>query len=162
MLSFSDMQNIFRGTRIVRKPTYGIVSGYHEVPYVCLGESFETGRATTRVRGKVQVSPRFIVRPQHCEPRYEEIFGEDNVDVQLAGRVFGFLGFRERPVECKSEHLEIQHLAEGIDHVLSQVLDEIERMEDITMGVIITPDSRYYPLSVERFISSILEDEFSV
>ncbi|MBN2310034.1 MAG: hypothetical protein JXR94_13760 [Candidatus Hydrogenedentes bacterium] len=162
MLSFDEMREIFQRTRIIRKPTYGIVSGYHELPYVCLGASFEAGHETTEVRGKVHVSPRFVIRPPHAEPSYEEIFGEDNVDAALAGRVFGFLGFRGRPVECKSEHIEVQHLDVSLDRVLSRTLDDLERKEDITTGVIITPSSQYYPVSVERFIASIVEDEFSV
>ncbi len=162
MLSHDEMRQIYQHTRIVRRPTYGIISGYHELPYVCLGVSFEPNRSTTHVRGKVHVSPRFIIRPAHLEPSYAEIFGEDNVDAALMGRVFGFLGFKGRPVECKSEHLELKHLDADVDRVLSEVLDELERYEDITTGVIITPNSRYYPVSVERFIASILEDEFSV
>ena len=162
MLSYSEMREIYRRTDIIRKPTYGIISGYHELPYVCLGRSCREGKQTTRVRGKIHVSPRFVIRPAHSENRYGEIFGEENVDVELAGRVFGFLGFRGRPVECSSEHLDVTHLDASIDQVLDGALDEIERREDITMGVIITPDSRYFPVSIERFISSILEDEFSV
>jgi hypothetical protein len=162
MFSFDDMRDIYQRTRIIRKPTYGIVTGYHELPYVCLGESVEPEFETTQVRGKVQVSPRFLIRPSHCEPSYEEIFGEDNVDTALAGRVFGFLGFRHKPVECKSEHLEVSHVCRSVDHMLSEVLDELERKEDITTGIIITPNSRYYPVSIERFISSIIEEEFNV
>lgn len=161
-LSPQEMRQLFDGTVIVRRPTYGIVTGYHEVPYVCLGESFEPGRETTRVRGKVHVSPRFVIRPPHYEPSYGEIFGEENVDGALAGRIFGFLGFHSKPVECKSEQLELKHLDASVDHVLADTLDELEQREDITTGVFITPDSRYYPVSIERFISSILEDEFSV
>ncbi len=162
MLGPEEMREIFDRTEIVRKPTYGIVSGYHELPYVCLGDSIEPGSRTTQVRGKVQVSPRFIIRPPQYEPSYDEIFGEENVDTALAGRVFGFLGFRGRPVECKSDHIEVEHLDTALDAVLSNTLDELARFEDITTGVIITPDSRYYPVSIERFIASILEDEFSV
>lgn len=162
MFGSDDMREIFQGTRIVRKPTYGIVTGYHELPYVCLGQSVEPAYQTTEVRGKVHVSPRFIIRPQHCEPSYEDIFGEDNVDAALAGRVFGFLGFKHKPVECKSEHLEVSHLSVSVDSVLSKVLDELDRKEDITTGVILTPNSRYYPVSIERFIASIVEDEFNV
>lgn len=161
MMSFDEMREIFQQTEIIRRPTYGIVTGYHELPYVCLGECQEAGHATTKVRGKIDVSPRFVIRPQHLEPDYAEIFGDDNVDAALAGRVFGFLGFRGRPVECKSEHLEVEHLDGSIDHVLSRVLDDLERHEDITTGVIITPNSQYYPVSIERFIAGILEDEFS-
>ncbi len=162
MLSHDEMREIYLGTHIVRRPTYGIVSGYHNLPYVCLGPSFEPGRDTTRIRGKVHVSPRFVIRPTHLEPSYAEIFGEDNVDRELMGRIFGFLGFRGRPVECKSEHLEVQHLDASVDQVLGDVLDELERYEDITTGVIVTPNSRYYPVSIERFIASVLQDEFSV
>jgi len=138
------------------------VSGYHELPYVCLGNSMEPGHATTEVRGKVQVSPQFIIRPSHYEPSYREIFGAENVDAELAGRIFGFLGFRGKPVTCKSDHLEVKHVDFSIDRVLGDTLDELEHKEDISTGVIITPDSRYYPVSIERFISSILDDEFSM
>lgn len=161
-LSFSEMREIYAKTEVIRRPTYGIVSGYHELPYVCLGASFEPGHSTTRVRGKVQVSPRFVVHPRHLDPSYDEIFGSDNVDTQLVGRIFGFLGMRDRPVECKSEYLELTHLDAPVDRVLSAELDEMERQEDITTGLIITPNSRYYPVSIERFIAGILDDEFSV
>lgn len=160
-LSSHEMQEIFRRTTIVRRPTYGIIRGYHELPYVCLGPADDAASGTTRVRGKIHVSPRFVIRPSHLGPRYEEIFGADNVDVELAGRMFGFLGFREHPVECTSDYLEVLQSARSIDEELSGTLDELERMEDITTGVIVTPNSRYYPVSVERFIASILDDEFS-
>jgi hypothetical protein len=161
-LGSDEMREIYRRTVIVRKPTYGIVSGYHELPYVCLGSGLDTDRQTTRVRGKVHVSPRFLIRPQHLEPSYSEIFGEENVDHALAGRLFGFMGFRSKPVECKSESLELQHLDASVDRVLSETLDELERREDITTGVFVTPDARYFPVSIERFISSIIDEEFSM
>lgn len=162
MFDRENLRAIFDQTRIIRKPTYGIISGYHELPYICLGASTEDSYKTMRVRGKVQVSPRFIIRPQHCEPSYGDIFGEENIDSTLVGRVFGFLGFRGKPVECKSDSLEVSQLGSAVDDVLSDTLDELERFEDITTGVIITPNSRYYPVSLERFISSIVEEEFNV
>ena len=160
-LSSDEMRDIYQRTQVVRRPTYGIVSGYHELPYVCLGESHQAGHVTTEVRGKVHVSPRFIIRPPHYEPSYEDIFGEDNVDIALAGRVFGFLGFRSKPVECKSESIEVVYRDIAVERVLADVIDELERREDITTGVIITPNSRYYPVSIERFIASIVDDEFN-
>lgn len=159
-LSPDEMRDLYRRTTIVRRPTYGIVKGYHELPYICLGTPIEGEFGTTRVRGKIQVSPRFIIRPSHLLPNYREIFGDDNVDEELAGRMFGFMGFAGRPVECKSEYLEVEHFDTTIDEMLSRSLDELERFEDISTGVIIAPDSRYYPVSVERFIASILDDEF--
>ncbi len=156
-----EMRRIFRGTVIVRKPTYGIVRGYHELPYVCLGPSFESGFDTATVRGKVQVSQQLVIRPSHYGPRYEDVFGNENVDVEISGRLFGFMGFPKRPLECKSEYLEIEHGHDSIDALLSRCLDDLERREDITTGVLISPDNRYFPVSVERFIASVLDDEFS-
>ncbi len=162
MFSSDEMRDIYRRTQIVKKPTYGIVSGYHELPYVCLSEREDAERGTVRVRGTVHVSPRFVIRPSHFEPSYGEIFGEDNVDAELTGRLFGFLGFRGRPVECKSDQLEVKKLEAHLERVLADTLDELERHEDIVTGVILSPDSRYFPVSVERFIASVLDDEFSL
>lgn len=156
-----EMQEIFRHTRIIRKPTYGIIKGYHELPYICLGTGLEDGHGTLRVTGKIHVSPQMILRPNNYMPKYGEIFGEDATDTQLQGRIFGFLGFPGKPVDCKSETLEVNTVPVALEEVLSKKLDELERYEDITTGVIITPNARYYQISIERFISSILQDEFS-
>jgi len=161
-LTADEMRRIFRRTVVVRKPTYGIISGYHELPYVCLGTCYDTNVGTMQIKGKIQVSPRFVIRPEHLNPSYSDIFGEEHVDVELAGRMFGFLGFPQRPVECTSENLEVSRHDEAVDQMLSRVMDELERREDITTGVLLTPNTRYYPVSVERFISSILDQEFSV
>ena len=56
----------------------------------------------------------------------------------------------------------MKHLDRALSQVLGDTLDQLERFEDIRTGVIITPSSQYYPVSIERFIASILEDEFSV
>jgi len=162
MLDSDEMREIFERTQIVRRPTYGIVSGYHELPYICVGRALKEESRSVEVRGKIQVSPRFVIRPTHYQPSYGEIFGEENVDRALLGRVFGFLGFRGKPVDCKSEHIEVKHTPRSVDQLLSVALDELEHQEDITTGVIVTPDSRYYPISIERFITSVLEDEFRI
>ena len=161
MRDSADFREIYRRTDIVRRPTYGIVSGYHTLPYVCLGESIESGYETTEVRGTIHVSPRFLIRPSRHDPSYDDIFGDELVDEALVGRVFGFLGFRGKPVEFKSENISVRHLTGSPERVLAEVLDELERYEDITTGVIVTPDSRYFPVSVERFIATILNDEFN-
>lgn len=161
-LNHDEILDIFHQTVVVRRPRYGIVTGYHELPYICIGSSIEPGSATTLVKGKVRVSPRFVIRPSQYESSYEDIFGEENIDEGLTGRVFGFLGFRGKPVECTSEFLDVKHLDVSVDRQLDQTLDDLERHEDITTGVIITPNARYYPVSIERFISSILDDEFGL
>ena len=161
-LDAREMRQIFRSTVVVRKPTYGIVRGYHELPYVCLGPALDSGHATSKVIGKVRVSPQFVIRPQHLYPSYDEIFGPDFVDKEISGRMFGFMGFPDKPMECKSEFLEIQPCDDTVDAALNQCLDDLDRREDITTGVIISPNNQYFPIAVERFIHTVLDDEFSV
>lgn len=161
-LSAHEMRQLYRATVIVRKPTYGIIKGYHELPYICLGPAIDEGHVTTKVVGRVQVSPRFVIRPSHLSPSYEEIFGAEHVDAEISGRLFGFMGFPDRPMECKSELLEIQPCDKPVDEVLATCLEDLERREDITTGIIVSPNNQYFPISVERFIGSVLADEFSV
>lgn len=160
-LSPKEMHDIFERTIILRSPTYGIVKGYHELPYICVGDAMKGGSGAMSVRGRIHVSPQFLIKPKHYQSSYGDIFGDDEVDMAIAGRVFGFLGFPNRPIECSSEHLELAHVPDTLDELINKVLDELERMEDITTGVIVTPESRYYQISVERFITSIVEDEFA-
>ncbi len=154
------MRDIFERTIILRTPTYGIIKGYHELPYICVGDALESGAGSMCVRGRIHVSPQFLIKPKGYDPSYSDIFGEDDVDVAIAGRMFGFLGFPNRPVECSSEQLDLSHVPETIDELISGCLDEFERMEDITTGLILTPESKYYQISIERFIAEIIEDEF--
>ncbi|MFM1920030.1 MAG: hypothetical protein RLZZ303_1664, partial [Candidatus Hydrogenedentota bacterium] len=49
-LSPQKMRAIYEQTHVVRRPTYGIISGYHELPYVCIGEDHDRGFGTVRVR----------------------------------------------------------------------------------------------------------------
>ncbi len=161
-LDSREMQAIFDDTVIVRGPRYGIIKGYHELPYVCIGRAIESGYQSTRVQGKVMVSPQFVITPDHYGPNYEDIFGTEHLDKELVGRMFGYMGFRDKPIECRSEYVNVDHVDKTIDEVLSETLDDMERKEDIVSGVVICPNAQYYPISVERFISSILDDEFNL
>jgi len=40
------------------------------------------------------------------------------------------------------------------------VLEELTQREVINTGVILSPDIRFYPVSVDRFIREILDQEF--
>ncbi len=161
-LSPQELRVLFDQTVVVRQPRYGIISGYHELPYLCLGEAIESGALTTRITGRIQVSPRFLIRPEHMGPSYREIFGDEHLPEALAGRIFGFLGFKGRPFECKSEYLKVEHLKTPIQETLNESLDWLDRMEDITTGVLVSPNAEYFPVSVERLIAAVLEDEFRV
>lgn len=156
----TEMRDIYERTVIVRRPTYGIVKGYHELPYICVGNALESSEGAMRVHGHIHVSPQFIIKPKHYQSSYKDVFGEDEVDVALAGRIFGFIGFPHQPVECRLEQFELQHVSITLDELISKTMDEFERMEDITTGLIIAPESKYYQISIERFIAGIVDDEF--
>lgn len=159
-LSRREMKDIFDRTIIVRRPTHGIIKGYHELPYICVGNALEQREGSMRVKGMIHVSPQFVIKPKHYQPNYGDVFGEDGVDIALSGRLFGFLGFPDKPVECSMEQLELTHVPDGVDECINASLDELERKEDIRTGIIITPESRYYQISLEKFIAHILDDEF--
>jgi len=156
------MQHIFRETRIIKTPTYGIVTGYHRLPYILLGGSKERRDRSLEIRGQINVSPRFIWHPDYPGVKYGEMFGEDYIEPALVGRVFGFLGFRGKPVNFESEYLKIKEKQMRAERLIEVVLDELERKEDIETGVLHTPDVQFYPVSVERFIASIVSEELEL
>ncbi len=160
-LSPREMKEIYRRTVVIKRPTYGIVPGYHELPYICVGVSHDTADMSLCIEGKIHVSPRFIITPSHYLPKYEDVFGSENVDEALQGRIFGFLAFKDKPMQCSSEYLRVTSVAKSVDDLVASIQDDLARKEDIRTALIYTPDTRYYPISLERFIASVLEDEFS-
>ena len=156
------MQHIFDETRIVKRPTHGIVTGYHRLPYILLGESKERHDRSLEIRGRINVSPRFVWHPNYPGIKYEEMFGEDNIEPALVGRVFGFLAFRGKPVNFESEYLKVKEKEMRTERLIEAVLDELERKEDIETGVVQTPDVRFFPVSIERFIASIVGEELGL
>jgi hypothetical protein len=43
---------------------------------------------------------------------------------------------------------------------VEQALDELAQREIIDTGVILSPNVRFYPVSIDRFITEILDQEF--
>ena len=41
-------------------------------------------------------------------------------------------------------------------------MDELARREIIDTGIILAPDAKFYPVSLERYIYEILDQEFNV
>src|SRR5262247_1362116 len=92
------------------------------------------------------VLPYILVAPEHDQPaRAVEVRGRIKVSPRLViaaggdGPTYGDLF--------------------GESH-LDRVLDELSRREVIDTGVIVSPDARFYPLSLDRFIREILDQEF--
>ena len=151
---------LYEETHIVRGPTFGIHSGYHDLPYILLGHCDTPGYRTTEIRGKIMVSPKVIVSPNDHAPAYGEVFDAESMDEAIVGRLFAFK-WQRKPVELQQEDFQRQDLEIPISEAISRVLDELERREVINTGVIQAPEVKFYPISLDKFITSILDQEFA-
>jgi len=153
-------REIFDETEILKKPTTGFVAGYHNLPYILLGRSHESEREIVEIRGKISVSPKFIISPEHLGPTYGEMFGAGEIDESITGRIFAFPYLKKQQVDIQSEELTVTNLNREMESVIAAVFDELERKEIINTGVIVTPNIRFYPISIEKLILKILDREF--
>jgi hypothetical protein len=153
------LRHVFEETRVVRKPLAGIITGYHVLPYILVGAEPDRPGRSVEVRGRIRVSPRLVLTPGRDGPTYGEIFGEHDFMYQgLVARVFSFR-YASR-MQLESEDLKIQHQERDPEGHLERVLEELTRREVINTGVIVSPDARFYPVSLDRFIREILDQEF--
>jgi hypothetical protein len=153
------LRAIFGETEIVRKPLTGIVSGYHVLPYILIAPEHDQPARAVEVRGRIKVSPRLVIAPGGDGPTYGELFNErELMDHRLVARVFSFRYASK--VMLESEDLAIRRHEHDPARHLERVLDELSRREVIDTGVIMSPDARFYPVSLDRFIREILDQEF--
>lgn len=153
------LRHVFEQTQVLRKPMTGIITGYHVLPYILVGPEHDHPGRSVEVRGRIRVSPRLVLTPGKDSPTYGELFGESELmDHRLVARVFSFR-YASR-VSLESEDLNIRrHEREPSGHI-ERVLEELAQREIINTGVISAPDVRFYPVSVDRFIREILDQEF--
>jgi hypothetical protein len=153
------LRHVFDGTRVLRKPLTGVIAGYHVLPYVLVGPERREGQHTVEVRGRIRVSPRLVIPVNTEGPTYGEIFGDrDLMDRRIVARLFSF---RYAPrLTFESEDLSIRRHDRAPDAQLESVLDDLARREIVNTGVIESPDVRFYPVSLDRFIREILDQEF--
>jgi hypothetical protein len=150
---------VFAKTEIVRKPLTGVISGYHVLPYILVAPEHERPTRAVEVRGRIKVSPRLVIAAGGDGPTYGDLFGErELMDRQLVARVFSFRYASK--VMLESEDLAIRRHDHDSARHLERVLDELARREVIDTGVIVSPDARFYPVSLDRFIREMLDQEF--
>jgi len=65
-------------------------------------------------------------------------------------------------VQLESEELKIVKSDRDPRAQLNLALDELMRREVINTGVIFCPRVRFYPISIDRFLTEILNEEFRV
>ena len=153
------MRHVFDETQILRKPITGIISGYHVLPYILVGPEHDRPNRSVEVRGRIRVSPRLVLAPGRDGPTYGELFGENELmDQRLIARVFSFR-YASR-VSLESEDLKIRRQERDAPGHIERVLEELAQREIVNTGVIASPDVRFYPVSVDRFIREILDQEF--
>jgi hypothetical protein len=154
------MRDVYMNTDIMRRPISGIVSGYHDLPYILIAPSLEDERRTSEVTGRISVSPKFILSASALYETFGDVFEPDTFDDDIVGRVFSFVGPGGRNVKVESKHFSIQHHDEPPKEHAERVLDTLLSREDTRTGLIFSPDLRYYPISIDKFISEIIDREF--
>ena len=152
------LRTVFDETRVVRTPMRGIIAGYHVLPYVLVGPpEYDRTSKAVEVRGRIKVSPRLVLGG--AAPTYGELFGErDLMDARIVARVFSFR-YAGR-VSLESDDLAIRRHEAGPETQLERVLEDLTRREVIDTAVIASPDARFDPVSLDRFIREILDQEF--
>lgn len=155
------LRRVFEDTQVLRKPIAGIVTGYHVLPYVLVGPDEDHAQHSVEIRGKIRVSPRMILTPRHLGQTYEQLFDDPQLmDRTLVGRVFSFVYAGRQNIQLESEDLRIARFDRDPRAQIDRALDELMRGEILDTGVIFSPEVRFYPVSVERFITEILDREF--
>jgi hypothetical protein len=100
-----------------------------------------------------------VIAPGRDGPTYGELFGErELMDQRIIARIFSFK-YAGR-VQLESDDLKIRRQDRDAGSHVERVLEELSRREIIDTGVIVSPDARFYPVSLDRFIREILDQEF--
>ena len=155
------LKRVFEDTQILRKPIAGIVTGYHVLPYILVGPDQEKSQRSVEIRGSIRVSPRLILSPRHLGQTYGELFDDPELmDKTLVGRIFSFLYAGRQNVQLESDDLRIIRTERDPRSQIERALDDLTRGEVLDTGLIFSPDVKFYPVSIERFIAEILDREF--
>jgi hypothetical protein len=155
------LRRVFENTQVLRKPVTGIVTGYHVLPYILVGPDEEQHQRSIEIRGRIRVSPRLIISPRQVGQTYGELFDDPELmDKALVGRIFSFLYARRHNVQLESDDLRIIKAERDPQSQIEHALDGLMRGEILDTGLIFSPDVKFYPVSIERFITEILDREF--
>lgn len=166
-MDFFDRNNdlfkeVFHKTKILRKPITGIVSGYHELPYILIAPNADNTEHTIEITGKINVSPKFVITPGMLGEAFDSIFDPETFDEGLQGRMFSFAHGNSKNMKVENEYFKLQTIEEHPDNYVQTILDQLMARENIKTGLIASPHFRYYPISIDKFITEILHREFNV
>jgi hypothetical protein len=157
-----QLREIYHTTEILRKPISGIVSGYHELPYILVAPGDDDPAHTIEINGKINVSPKFIISPGMLAESFGEVFDPETFDSDIEGRLFSFGYASRKNLKVKSEYFRIQKYDENPQSHIDRVQDNLMSQENTRTGLIFGPKYKFYPVSLDRFISEIVDREFRV
>ena len=156
------LREVYFKTDILRKPISGIVSGYHQLPYILIAPNDENPSHAIEINGKINVSPKFILSPQTLQETFGDIFNPETFDREIQGRLFSFAYTGNKQLKIESEYFKLQNYEEKPEEHLNRVNDSLMAQENTRTGLIFGPKFQYYPVSVDRFISEIINREFGI
>lgn len=157
-----ELQKIFYKTRILKKPITGIVSGYHELPYIFISPDDEDSGQTLEINGKINVSPKFIISSTMLQDKFADVFDPETFDKEIQGRLFSFAYGNKKNLKIESEFFKVKSYKEKPDEHISRVQDKLLMQENIKTGLIFGPQFKYYPVSLDKFINEIIDREFNI
>jgi hypothetical protein len=156
------LREIFFKTNILRKPISGIVSGYHELPYILVAPDDDNETASVEINGKINVSPKFIISPNMISESFGDVFDPETFDKEISGRLFSFAFGNKKNIKVENEYFHIKNCDERPEEHINRVNDQLGMQENIKTGLIFGPQFKFYPVSLDRFINEILDREFRV
>jgi len=153
-------REIFHKTHILRKPISGIVSGYHELPYILVAPDDNNESASIEVNGKINVSPKFIITPNIMLETFGDVFDPQTFDRDLQGRFFSFAYSNKKNIKIESEYFQIKNVEANPQEHLNKINDKLCMEENVRTALIYGPKFKFYPISIDKFINEILDREF--
>ncbi|MBN1761299.1 MAG: hypothetical protein JW863_23445 [Chitinispirillaceae bacterium] len=156
------LREIYATTRILRKPISGIISGYHELPYVLIAPNDENREHTVEINGTINVSPKFVISPGMLQETFGDVFDAGTFDSDIEGRMFSFAYSGKKNMKIESTRFSLFHRENSPEEYLSRMDDQLMRQENTRSGLIFCPHFTYYPVSIDRFINEILDREMRV
>jgi len=157
----SRLREVFNATRVVKKPVVGIVSDYHELPYILITPSEKDVTASIEISGRIKVSPKLIISASAFNETFGEIFDPATFNSDIVGRVFSFVQARKN-LKIQSDEFAIKESTDSAESLVERVHDRLLQQEDIKTALIVGPAFEFYPVSLDRFINEILHKEFRV
>jgi len=156
------LKEVFEKTEIKRKPIVGIVSGYHELPYILVTPEDNDENNCIILQGTINVSPKFILSSSQLGETFGDIFESETMGDDIQGRLFSFAYNRNKNLKVESQKFSISHEEENYLSAADRMEDTLLRQEDTRTSLITGPIYKYYPISLDKFISSIVDREFNI